>query len=348
VPVKAYVDGYQVGSAQYVTLTDGKTTKSFTWTPSTAKTYSVKGEVGIVSGETDTSDNKKTINVVVSTQPACIPKLSIPVYTPYQQQAHNGTELRYTINVTNEGTITDTINLDVAENTQDWVLQLSETSVKLAPGESTYVYLYLTIEEVGARNKITITGTSQGDSSKISECSEIQAMGLPDGSGLFAAILEFNKDPQERTLSLNVQDYVKISDETITLSSSAPKLVNVLFDPTPLEFYRSTIYIDVTDITTGEWVRIPVEFPKYEIIATSFDMATDSYSFKNPFGLFCYGMSETSILYFKADGDRIPLPFERQDTYSLSKLEAMPNIFSHQRFFKKSFFCKRIPKIHLC
>ena len=64
VPVKAYVDGYQVGSAQYVTLLDGKsTTKSFTWTPSSAKTYSVKGEVGIVSGETDTSDNKKTISV---------------------------------------------------------------------------------------------------------------------------------------------------------------------------------------------------------------------------------------------------------------------------------------------
>ncbi len=68
VPVKAYVDGYQVGSAQDVTLTDGKTTKSFTWTPSTAKTYSVKGEVGIVSGETDTSDNTKTISVSVQQQ----------------------------------------------------------------------------------------------------------------------------------------------------------------------------------------------------------------------------------------------------------------------------------------
>jgi subtilase family serine protease len=114
VPVKAYVDGYQVGSAQYVTLTDGKTTKSFTWTPSTAKTYSVKGEVGVVSGETETSDNEKTINVIVSTQPVCIPNLTIPVYTPYLQRAHKGTELRYTINVTNEGTITDIIDLDVA------------------------------------------------------------------------------------------------------------------------------------------------------------------------------------------------------------------------------------------
>jgi parallel beta-helix repeat protein len=70
VPVKAYVDGVQVGSTQYVTLqADKSETKSFSWTPSTAKTYSVKGEVGVVSGETETSDNTKTINVAVSPSP---------------------------------------------------------------------------------------------------------------------------------------------------------------------------------------------------------------------------------------------------------------------------------------
>jgi hypothetical protein len=67
VPVKAYVDGVQKGSTQYVTLSAGQTTtKSFPWTPDTAKTYSVKGEVGTVSGETDTGDNRETINVVVN------------------------------------------------------------------------------------------------------------------------------------------------------------------------------------------------------------------------------------------------------------------------------------------
>jgi parallel beta-helix repeat protein len=67
VPVKAYVDGSQVGSTQSVTLTsDQTTTKSFPWVPSTDKTYAVKGEVGIVSGETATGDNSKTINVVVN------------------------------------------------------------------------------------------------------------------------------------------------------------------------------------------------------------------------------------------------------------------------------------------
>ena len=80
VPVKAYVDGSQVGSTQ-VTLSAGKSiTKSFSWTPSSAKTYSVKGEVGIVSGETHTHDNTKTISVSVSPAPS-----SMPTTTPSPQ-----------------------------------------------------------------------------------------------------------------------------------------------------------------------------------------------------------------------------------------------------------------------
>jgi len=67
VPVKAYVDGSQVDSTKYVSLSAGQsTTKSFSWAPSIAKTYSVKGEVGVVSGETDTADNTKIIDVYVS------------------------------------------------------------------------------------------------------------------------------------------------------------------------------------------------------------------------------------------------------------------------------------------
>jgi PKD repeat protein len=78
VTVKAYVGlspfGRQVGSTR-VTLSAGEsTTESFTWTPSAAETYYLKGEVGIVSGETDTSDNTKTISVSVREQnqpPTC-------------------------------------------------------------------------------------------------------------------------------------------------------------------------------------------------------------------------------------------------------------------------------------
>ena len=68
VPVKAYVDGSPVGSIQVAPPAGESTTESFTWTPSIAKTYSVKGEVGVVSGETDTSDNTKIISVSVQQQ----------------------------------------------------------------------------------------------------------------------------------------------------------------------------------------------------------------------------------------------------------------------------------------
>ena len=68
VPVKAYVNGAQVGSTQNVSLSaDQNTTRSFAWTPGAEGTYSVKGEVGVVSGETDTGDNSKTINVETAT-----------------------------------------------------------------------------------------------------------------------------------------------------------------------------------------------------------------------------------------------------------------------------------------
>jgi parallel beta-helix repeat protein len=78
VTVKAYVGlgpfGRQVGSTR-VSLSAGESTKeSFTWTPSMAKTYYIKGEVGVVSGETDTSDNEKRISVSVQQQnqpPTC-------------------------------------------------------------------------------------------------------------------------------------------------------------------------------------------------------------------------------------------------------------------------------------
>ena len=67
VPVKAYVDGSQVDSTKYVSLSANQsTTKSFSWMPATAKTYSVKGEVGVVSGETATADNTKIIDVYVT------------------------------------------------------------------------------------------------------------------------------------------------------------------------------------------------------------------------------------------------------------------------------------------
>jgi hypothetical protein len=51
----------------------------------------------------------------VSTQPQYNPKLTIPVYSPFYQKAHNGTSLTYIIKVTNEGNVDDTIELYVSK-----------------------------------------------------------------------------------------------------------------------------------------------------------------------------------------------------------------------------------------
>jgi hypothetical protein len=136
---------------------------------------------------------------------------------------------------------------------------------------------------------------------------------------------------------------VKISATEIKLDPSAQKTVNVLFDPTPSKSDISTIDIDVTvitDTTTGESATIPINFGEYEIIATDFDMATDSYSFKNwgiEFSTLdwkltgnCYGMSETSLLYFNGS---IKRPNNRETTYELTKDKpdnAKRNIRRHQ------------------
>jgi subtilase family serine protease/DNA repair exonuclease SbcCD nuclease subunit len=110
VPVKAYVDGVQKGSTQYVTLsTYQSTTKSFSWTPDTAKTYSVKGEVGIVSGETDTTDNSKTISV--STQSPAKPVLVSPLeITPEKETYYIGDTLTAEFTIKNIGDVPITLD----------------------------------------------------------------------------------------------------------------------------------------------------------------------------------------------------------------------------------------------
>ena len=52
--VNAFVDGAQVDSSKYVLLDPGsRDTMTFLWIPSAAKGYSIRGEIGIVSGEND-------------------------------------------------------------------------------------------------------------------------------------------------------------------------------------------------------------------------------------------------------------------------------------------------------
>ena len=76
VSVKAFVDGAQVGATRYVSLDPGASdTTTILWVPRAAKKYSVEGGVGVVSGEMDTGDNTKTVEVEV-------PSTLAPVTTP--------------------------------------------------------------------------------------------------------------------------------------------------------------------------------------------------------------------------------------------------------------------------
>ncbi|NAT10716.1 hypothetical protein C4E22_04090 [ANME-1 cluster archaeon AG-394-G06] len=76
VSVKVYVDSAQIGSTQYISSAPGSSnTTTFLWSPTTAKTYSVKGEVEILNGEINVKDNTKSIKVWVSA-------VSTPTPTP--------------------------------------------------------------------------------------------------------------------------------------------------------------------------------------------------------------------------------------------------------------------------
>ncbi len=309
VPVKAYVDGVQVGTTQYVTLpADESETKSFSWIPSIAKTYSVKGEVGVVSGEIETSDNTKTIHVVVSTQPQYNPKLTIPVYSPFYQKAHNGTSLTYIIKVTNEGNVEDTIELSVSkqsvsDNPEEWWdVQFLSSSIILASGESKDIFLRVVIpKNQPALNAITIRGESTRDKNCFDEIS-IKAEDTGLDSVLFGVSLSFKKSGGEHTLILEVPDFAEISDDQITPTAE----VKIVFNPKNPGDLDNT-YIKITDTVDGEVLSPPITLPiKFEqhsnaVITTAFDMQKDAYSFSNidwEDDPKCYGMAATSILYF--------------------------------------------------
>jgi parallel beta-helix repeat protein len=264
------------------------------------------------------------------------PKLSIPVYAPLLQTAHVDTTLTYLVEVTNEGDKADTIDLSLSDMF-NWHTQLSQNPVTLTPGESTNVYLEVSLGE-NTVNKITITGTSQGNTSQTSSCN-VYAGSFIEGYGLFATSLQFSNEGVEgHTVNFAVPDYVKISNKALTLGPSETKSVNLVFDPKAAEADLDTIHISITDIKSGESANIPIKFGIDEIVTPNFDMAIDSYSFPNfdvvtlpinDIELFgnCYGMSETSILYFK---HLLALPNDKLNTYSLTKDEVAWRIRLHQ------------------
>jgi len=276
------------------------------------------------------------------------PEISITPCTPTMQQAHTGTRLKYFVTVANRGCETDTIEIEAQGNpTLDWLIMLVPSldgeypstpvdnntfQVVLPPGESTDYYVYV---DVGTgMNSIDMRAKSIGGLCEPAHCI-LKSWSLTPGSGLFAAKLCF-KNPSEEgdTLIFDAPSNAKINNRYMSLGPSEQEWITVMYDPRSVDEAYNT-WVEVYSMHSGKEIIIPIEFgPYYEVAATGFDMAQDSYNFPNPLGLFCYGMSETSILYFQGE---LPLPSGKSNTYSLTELEALPKIFWHQRFFERSF-----------
>jgi hypothetical protein len=228
------------------------------------------------------------------------PSLSIPVYAPSYQSAHQGTTLAFIFRVSNVGGTTDTINLH-PRNQRAWNSWLSEDSVRLEQNQGKDVYLYLAVGGKGD-NIITVEGTSEADPSKTSSC-EVIANGYGDGYGLFNVELKFsNTGIRNARLLFNVPVYVKISASEIYLPglSDSEASIYVAFDPTSWindEPGLNGFLINVEELQSGGTAAIPVKFDEYVTAATDFDLTEDSYSFEN--GLYeydtCYGMAATAI-----------------------------------------------------
>ncbi len=256
-------------------------------------------------------------------------EISIPYYAPYLQEAHKGTILTYIIEVKNKGNIQDTINLYVSSK-ENWDAELSQGTVTLAPKESTLVYLSVLVE--GNTEKTKIIAESQNSDSKSSY--SIKTWGFTD-NGFFGVRMYFkNTDSEEHEFFMWAPNYVKTSSDFVELAPSEDKQINLIFDPKTSEQNIREFNISIGDFPFGKDITLPIKFDYDNLIATDFDIAEDSYNFPNwpPIDIsgfgheielmgYCYGMSRTSILYFRDD---IVLP--KDNTYELTKQEAEENI----------------------
>jgi len=260
-------------------------------------------------------------------------KLSIPVYAPISQTAHKGTTLTYLVKVTNEGDTEDTINLSVSNQyisqqhlPQDkwWSVEFPPSPVTLLPGDSTDIKLEVRIEEKKC-NDITIRGQSLNLNTLPGEVT-VRAQNM-DVDTLFGVEIDFSAERHEgHTLLFEGPSCAKIA--------IWGRIVYIVFDPNQPGDLENT-YIHITDTVDGDTVadkNLPIKFEQHcdEIIATGFDLAENSYNFSNN-GLkgyycgsydegYCYGMSETSILYYE---DNKPI-------YGLAKAKVMEEIAIYQ------------------
>lgn len=304
-------------------------------------TYTVKLTVTDDKGATNTTLKEITIGTI-SVEEEYNPKVSVPACAPYWINSYLGNTFTYIIKVQNSGTKHDTINLRVKPKYNEGYVnyQLSESSIPLAPSESKFVNLSVTptkiTPEINGWNQITINATSQGNHLKMSSCDVFYES---PSSFVFiqplSFVLNFN-NPEEHNLSFTASDNVKVGK---TQSDG----ICCIFDLNSSQTSSREFYVEVTDKTAGETVKIPMELSSnFNIIATDFDVSEDGYSFENyasydyswPLPIWkkehmnCYGMSETSILYYSGV---LELPNSAKNTYSLERTpEVEERIKAHQ------------------
>ena len=256
------------------------------------------------------------------------PKISVPAYAPISEYGHTGTNLTFVLKVENKGTKEDIVDLTAhPENPAGLDISLSKDFVTLMPSESELIYLNVSVKS-GGYNPITITAVSEGNNSKVSSC-EVKTDASTSLNPLYFSFL-FNT--KGHALKFSVPEYVKLNKSSY---SEEKKELEILFDPDSTQTGIREFYIEVTDETVGETVKIPIKLsPDYNIIATDFDVSEDGYSFPNwpwvsipiidkEFGGRCYSMSETSILYHKKI---LALPDDALNTYDIPKRTAEPVI----------------------
>jgi len=266
------------------------------------------------------------------------PKVSIPPYAPFAEYGHVGTNLTFIIKVENKGTKEDTIDLTARPYYPAGVdISLSKDSVTLSPSESELIYLNVSIKSE-SYNPITITATSEGDDTKVSSC-EVKTRGPTSLNPLY---FSFWFDTKGHALAFNAPEYVKLNEIS---QPEEKKELEIVFDPKSSQTGIREFYVEITDETSGETVKIPIKLnPDYNIIATDFDVSKDGYNFNNfgdkvpligwEVGGNCYGMSETSILFYNfghkmSPAEKPPLP---KDTYDLPKSEdVIDRIKEHQK-----------------
>jgi parallel beta-helix repeat protein len=260
------------------------------------------------------------------------PKVSIPACAPNYESGHIGTEFQFIINITNEGTTEDTIEIYLFD-TMGWEPTASECLVTLDPGKSEYVYINVTGKDVGSDN-ITIWGASQNDASKYSEINlTIEAIRKLDplSGGPLVLMLKRTStfEPYPKDMEVTGSDYIKHIN-----SPSDKRYIRLFFDLDIKEESIRSGTIELKSQSANEDIFLNVNIPELPIITTDFHVWRDAYNFENeekPGN--CFGMSDTCILYYNGTHSMEPhldLPNGCDSLFNASEKEVIDLIRAYQ------------------